>query len=210
MCFSCSLLLVVTLFASRPIAERRKRSTRRASASSSRSAVLSFSSRPHLDSARRLTQKAAGSPPRSPLASILGTRTSHLVAPHSPPATPGTPPVLSDDMKEHGLSLGLSTFFKHEPLPPNVFSPDRTSSSASSQNPFEALSIHEHIPHIPSPALCTPPLSPADSYISLYPLPPHLTPQSSPTVSRSSSPTWPEHDHENVSTHLLEIGRSVV
>lgn len=109
-------------------------------------------------------------------------------------------------MKEHGLSLGLSSFFKHEPLPPNAFPPtDRTSSSSSSSHTFfEALSILDHVPHVPSPSLCTPPLSPADSYISLYPLPPHLTPQPSPTVSpRSTSPTWPEHDHENVSTHLL-------
>jgi hypothetical protein len=116
-------------------------------------------------------------------------------------------------MKEHGLSLGLSPFFRHEPLP--TLSP---TPAGYSHNPFECsfqgLTIMDHNTRTSGTSsrcdVSTPPISPADPYMSLYPLPPHLTPQTSPMASRSTSPTWGEEDHDGDSASTYLLGKLTV
>lgn len=104
------------------------------------------------------------------------------------------------------LSLGLSSFLKSEHLPIHIPSPSH--SSHSPLNPFECLTIQEHVSRCSSSTashdLATPPLSPsADSYAALYPIPPHMTPQTSPVgTPRSLSPAFSDH-HHLPETHLL-------
>lgn len=110
-----------------------------------------------------------------------------------------------------GLSLGLSAFFKSEHTPIHIPSP--ASSSHGHHNPFECLTIGEHLrrcsstypPITPQPLTPPLPLSPsAESYTALYPIPPHLTPHTSPVGSpRSESPALTD-PHETIpTTHLL-------
>ncbi|KAK4699765.1 hypothetical protein P7C70_g6494, partial [Phenoliferia sp. Uapishka_3] len=119
-------------------------------------------------------------------------------------------------MNTAGLSLGLSNFLRSEHIAIHIPSPHSSAhaspsnSSHSTLNPFECLTIQEHqrrCSRRDSTDTATPPCSPAptDTFASLYPIAPHLTPQTSPVGSpRSDSPALPDHQyHDHVPTTSL-------
>ncbi|KAM0752261.1 kinase-like protein [Meredithblackwellia eburnea MCA 4105] len=132
------------------------------------------------------------------------------------------------------LSPSLSSFLRSEHLhiQHHIPSPSQSrrqshSSNSAIQDPFQCLTIEEHIrrssitiPRLPilpllplqdsrsnPPPTAILPHSPAaDEYCALYPLPPHLTPQHSPvaTPQRVDSPAlFPPDDHHDLPTTRL-------